>query len=592
MAKKVSFNKSVFKLRDCLRNTKILLFLSVTFFLSVAVDLSAQKTQSIINEGLIKERDGKIDEAIEDYKKYIKEHPGDRTITIRLMNLLFRKRRYKDVISIYHNLDDKLKRKREIVVMLGRSYFLLGQEKDTERVFGGIILDEGGSESSYSFVGSLFLSIGLVEDAKKTYLEGRKKWGENRFSRELYICYKKEDDYKKAITEIFCYYSNKKGAREWVKREIKNLVKKDESIISEIEKAARGNKDYQKLAGEIFLELGKMGIAKKYLLRTRNTATLLNFASVCIKEGYYDEAEESLNKVIDSNAKEKEKEAALYLLSLTYARMSRFDDAIKTLDYIIKQGKVLKDSAIVEKTRIMIYNKKEFKKGVRTIEPLLDKKGFLNHDGLLTIAVTGYIKSGNLKKAEDLLQKSTSALSFYLGGEILFLKALYEESKDAFLMAVSKGLDKDFANNALERIMIMETLKEKPALLSLVSEIENLVWTEKYNNAVGLINSAFGSFKDKEERTVLLFYKGRVYSFMGRINDAISSYISIIGEDKDSPLSPKALYKAALLCKEEIKNFSMAKELLRKVIFEYPESVEAELSRGELEVTEEKFQEP
>ena len=185
-----------------------------------------------------------------------------------------------------------------------------------------------------------------------------------------------------------------------------------------------------------------------------------------------------------------------------------------------------------------------------------------------------------------MLEKGNSALSCYLLGEVLLLKGLYGKSKEEFLKAVSRGIDKNFANNALERIMIMEIYMEKPSLLSLVSDIEKVLWEEKYDKAIGIIDGSFGNFIKKEERVILLFYKGKIYSLMGRANDAVSSYTSIIGEFKDSPLSVKGLYKAAILCREELKNPSKAKELLRKVIFEYPESVEAKLARGELEVSE------
>ncbi|MCK4576176.1 hypothetical protein KAU34_07195, partial [candidate division WOR-3 bacterium] len=216
----------------------------------------------------------------------------------------------------------------------------------------------------------------------------------------------------------------------------------------------------------------------------------------------------------------------------------------------------------------------------KVIEPLLKKGASLNRDKILKISVTGYIKSGNFEKAEDLLEKSLKSLSFYLLGEIKFLKSSYSESRDAFLTAVSKGLDKDFANNALEKVLMIEMLQEKPSFLSFISDIEEIIWKEDYDKAITLINEAFSRFSEKEEKVILLFYKGKIYTLIGQLNDAISSYKSITGEDKDSPFSPKALYKSAILYKREIKETSMAEELLREIIFEYPESVEAELSRS------------
>ncbi len=563
-----------------------LIFLSVVLFLLITLSLDAQKVSAPMNEGLIKEKEGKIEEAIKYYRGYLEEHPGDLSITKRLMNLLFREKRYEEVISVYYNLDERTKTKREIQVILGRTYLLLNRKNDAVRILKRIISDEGGAKGSYFYVGNQFMSIGLIEDAKKTFLEGREKWGETSFSRELYFCYLKENDYKRVIREIFNSYFEKRVGREWVKVEIKKVIKKEASLIKELEKVASGNREYRILAGEILLEIGEISTAKTHLLKADDPPSLLYFASICIDEGYYQEAEQSLRRVLEINTKTVEEEKALYFLSLSYKGMLRFDDAIMVLNSLIDQSKVLRDSAIVEKARILIYNMQEFEEGVRLMEPLLNKEGALNSDNTLEIVTIGYIKLGNFEKAEDLLEKGNSALSCYLLGEVLLLKGLYGKSKEEFLKAVSRGIDKNFANNALERVMIMEVYMEKPSLLSLVSDIEKVLWEEKYDKAIGIIDGSFGNFTKKEERAILLFYKGKIYSLMGRANDAVSSYTSIIGEFKDSPLSAKGLYKAAILCREELKNPSKAKELLRKVIFEYPESVEAKLARGELEVAE------
>ena len=563
-----------------------LTFLFVVLFLVITLSLDAQKVSAPMNEGLIKEKEGKIEEAINYYRGYLEEHPGDLSITTRLMNLLFREKRFEEIISVYYNLDEEMKTKREIQVILGRTYLLLNRKNDAVRVLKRIISDEDGAKGSYFYVGNQFMSIGLVEDAKKIFLEGREKWGETSFSRELYFCYLKENDYKRVIMEIFNSYCEKRVNREWVKVETKKVIKKEASLIKELEKVASRNRENRILAGEILLEIGEISTAKTHLLKADDPSSLLYFASICIDEGYYQEAEQSLRRVLQINTKTVEEEKALYLLSLSYKGMLRFDDAIRVLNSLIDQSKVLRDSAIIEKASILIYNMQEFEEGVRLMEPLLNKEGALNSDNTLEIVTIGYIKLGNFEKAEDLLEKGNSALSCYLLGEVLLLKGLYGKSKEEFLKAVSRGIDKNFANNALERVMIMEIYMEKPSLLSLVSDIEKVLWKEKYDKAIGIIDGSFGNFIKKEERAILLFYKGKIYSLMGRANDAVSCYTSISGEFKDSPLSAKGLYKAAILCREELKNPSKAKELLRKVIFEYPESVEAKLARGELEVAE------
>ncbi len=558
-------------------------FLTWLLFLLVFVSSSAGKRIAIDNQGIQREREGKIEEAISEYILHIEKHPEDVSIAMRLMSLLFREKRYRDIILTYDVMSPYLKKRIESAGILGKAYWQLGRRNDCIDTFESIIRCENGSYNSYSSVGNLFLSLGLVAEAKKTFLEGKKLWGDYKFSRDLYYCYLREHDYAHALSEVLDHYRNKPESRNWARQQIQNLIKRDESILQNLEEYAEENEIFYDIAGEIIIATGDISRAKKFLLRTRDVSSLLKFAAICLQEACYREAEEALLQVLKQQINKREKERANYLLSSTYVHLSKYDEALEALESVLSTGSTLKDSALIEKAKILVYHKKEYTDGARTIEALLKRKGGVHRDVLLKITVDSYIKSGELEQAEALAGKSSTALSFYLRGEILFLKSRYTESNIAFMTAVARGLDKDFANNALERIMIMESLKGKPELLNIVKDVEILVWKEQYDSALVLVNNGFDVFKEKDERTMLLFIKGRVYVIMGEFINAISSFRGITEESEDSPLSPKALFTAALLYKEEMHNVTMAEDLLRKIIFDYPESVEAELSRGVLE---------
>jgi len=570
-----------------MRCTKGLVILFLSFYPFFTTHLVAQES-ILIKEAKNKERQGKIDEAITDYEDYISEHPGDLRITVKLVNLLFREKRYNDIITTYALLTDELKSRREIIAALARAYLQLGQKRESYKTFRSIISNEGYRKNSYSYVGSIFLSMGIMEEAKRIFLEGRKRWGNKTFSRELYLCYRADKDYKKALREIFYYYEERESAKDWVKREIKNIIKEDGHFTNELEKVVLENRNSEKLVGEIFLETGEIGRAKKCFLHTSDTESQLNFASLCIKKEYYKEAEDLLLAVANNNASNDKKEKARYYLAITYEGRNRFDDAIEVLNDIINKGNILSDSAIIRKSQILVYKKKEFDKGVKVILPLLKKGSGQNRDKIITIAITGYIKSGKLGKAEDLLRNNKTEHSPYLMAEVLFLKGNYNEAKKGFLRAVSGNLAQDFANDCLERIMIMERLKEKPAFLSFIRNVEEMLWKERYENAIMLINSRFNDFTEKEERAVLLLYKGKLYSLMGSINKAIASYTGISNENVKNPFCPKGLYRAALLYRDELKKWTMAGELFKRIIFRYPDSVESKLARKELEYMEKK----
>lgn len=558
------------------------LWMLVFFVMTITVSLTAQSFPPDMSEMILKEKEGHFDEAIEGYRVYLKNHPDNYPVAVRLINLLFRTKEYSEIISLYSELTESLQERREVIAFLGRAYIYNGNKKEGINKIKSIIEKEGKTENSYSFVGNTFLGLGLIVEAQRIFQEGRKKLGGKRFARELFHCFSRQENYSEALREIVNYFESKQISSEWIKKEILRLIEKDNSLLEKLEKIGEEERKTQKLAGEIFLEFGDMGRAKSLLIKVFDVQSLLHFSSICIREGYFSEAEETLNEVIHSSAGVGEKEEARFLLSKVFVSTSRFDGAIGLLNGIIEQGYAFKDSAVVEKTRILIEYKKDFKSGIQCIKPFLDNKNLINRAGILRLAVIGYINGDNLDEAENVLRKSSNPYSFYLLGEVLFLRGEYDDACKAYLSAVSKCLDKDFANDALEKVLIIEFLKSRMTFINFIREVEGDIWKEKYEEVISKINVSFNEFSEIDEKVVLLFYKGMIYSRMGKMNEAISSYTSVKEEDRDSPFSPKALYRAAVIYKTEIKNKQLAEELFRDVIFEYPESVEAELARTEL----------
>lgn len=561
----------------------IVVLIFMLFFMFTGLD--AQTDNKPVKKIVESVRAEKINSTINEYKELLRKSPNDRSLAARLMGLLFREQRFDEVVEVYNNIiGEGLKDDRAILSTLGRSYYYLGKEEKGVQTIRRIISNEGKQKSSYIFVGNVFMSMRLYNRAEDVYEEGRREWGEGSFARELFYCYKKEEDYKGAIRELFYLYRGEMRMQGWIKREIMDFVKKDRSLISEIEKIASKNEDYRSIGGEILLELGELRKAKKYLIKTMDTPSLLRFASVCVKNGYYDEAEDLLNRVLEIYSTESQKEEAIYMLSSVYEGTDRFDKALEELNMIIDGKGILEDSAIISKAKIFIYEKKEFEKGVKIIKPLLEENKYKNRDRILEIGVIGCLKSGDYEEAENFLRRSGTAFSIYLSGEILFLKEAYDEAKDSLLLAVAKGLDRNYANDALERVMVMETLQSNPSLLSLIADVNKELWKEKYSKALSLINEGFLSFEDCDEKVVLLFYKGKTFTASGSVNEAISCYLSIVGEDENSPFSPKALYRVALLYRNKIGNDEKAEEVYRRIIYDYPQTVEAEIARGELEL--------
>jgi tetratricopeptide (TPR) repeat protein len=558
----------------------------VSILLILAIPLCAQGMDTEVQEYILMEKEGRFEEAMDGYRGYLTDHPDHYPVAMRLINLLFRTKRYSEIISCIGELSETLQERREIITFLGRAYIYSGKRKKGIEVIKTVIQREGEGEKTYGYVGNTFLSLGMIDEAVKVFQEGRRKHGERKFSRELYYCFLRKENYPEALREIILYCESNKVSREWVKKEIVRLVNSDRSLLEELEGMEWVSEETRRLTGEVFLELGDLEKAKSILIEVFDVQSLLHFAAVCIKEDYYSEAEETLQEILNGSAGVGEKEEAQFLLSKVLILSSRFDEALEVLERIIENGYSFSDSAIVEKARLLIEHRKEYKSGIACIEPLLKNKSLVNRAGILKMIVTGYINMDRLVEGESTLRTSTNPYSFYLLGEILFLQGRYEEARKTYLSGVAKCLEEDFANDALEKVLIIESFVSRADFISIIRDIEDDLWKEKYGEGIEKINSSFGRFPETEEKVVLLFYKGMIFARMGRMNEAVSSYTSVREQSKESPFSPKALYRAAVIYKEEIKNIPLAENLFREIVFEYPESVEAELARSELELSQ------
>ncbi len=531
------------------------------------------------------ERSGRIDEAISAYRRHLDEHPADASIARRFMSLLYREKRYREIIDTYEKLDRALKTERDIISFVARAYLDVGEKDEGFAVLQSIITRAEGSLISYRYVGNTLLSLGYAEEAKEIFKQGRERWGKYSFAREFYHCFVVTKEWKDAFGELLNLSRETKVSKEWIKRELNALIEKDKTLLEYLKSLAADEAFYRPIAGELLLEHGEVEHAKRFLLGVLDPQSLFAFGELCIKKGYFKEAEEVLKQVAVESDEAALKEQALLRLAKTYREMGRIGEALDVLSEIIADGESFPDSAKAAKAEILLYETGEFAESRRLLEQLLEQDATLiQRDWFLTLIISGCIRSGDLARAEELAGASVSPLAFFYAGEVLFFRGAYVESRDTYKRAVARGLDRDFANNALERVMVMEGLQFNPELLALVSEIEFSVEREAYAEAIELINGAFDAFSDSGGGCILLYCKAKTYAHQGLINEAIASFINIVDVCPRSELSPKALYQAAVLSRERIGETALAGELLRRVIFDYPSSVEAELARRELQL--------
>ena len=144
------------------------------------------------------------------------------------------------------------------------------------------------------------------------------------------------------------------------------------------------------------------------------------------------------------------------------------------------------------------------------------------------------------------------------------------------LKVLKKSTSQLIANDAIElHLLISNNIlgDTTHAALKLYAKADILAYQNKNHEAIDTLNSVLKNFKGRSIEDETLFKQAYLFTKIKKYDLAESNYLKIIELDKTSILVDDSYFKLAELYKINLNNIDKAKEMYRKIIFEFPNSI-------------------
>lgn len=411
-------------------------------------------------------------------------------------------------------------------VFLGELYLKVEGIDKAVTHWNKILNDNKDKHEVYISVSEAMTSNRLFDESIIVVENARKKFKLSTFDDRLVKLYITKSDYKKgselvidilnvdrdlikAEGHIYAFM-NSKESKDYLKNYLLSQSDKNPNNIYIQELIAWYFRTTDDLASafEVYLRLDK--------LKNTNGREILNFADLSRKDGYYKEALNAYEIIIDNKEYERYKRNAIYGYALALEDQLKGNDKVskEQAETILKRYKELislnnnSNEAIDAMFRIAIIKKKWLNDYESSNN---DLRNLMNNYSRYPIASEAglqlglnYMELGQIEKSREILlevyeyhirnNKNLESIveynlanSFYFLGSIDSSRSLYER-----LTANEKD---DISNDALEKIFIIDENQEFPDALKLYAKAEYELFKNNLEDAKLIFRSIYKNYK-------------------------------------------------------------------------------------------------
>ncbi len=158
--------------------------------------------EEAFRRGAALEDSGKVEQAVEVYRRLYIEHGGRADLLYRLTGVLVRAGRPGEALALLKQRLDKVPSDFRARLALGDVYYAMGLVDEAEQAWERLIEGEKATAGNYLLVASRYRAHGMPEQAVQTYLRGRRVIEEPAtFALELAGLYEEQRNYPEAIRE-------------------------------------------------------------------------------------------------------------------------------------------------------------------------------------------------------------------------------------------------------------------------------------------------------------------------------------------------------------------------------------------------------
>ncbi len=379
----------------------------------------------------------------------------------------------------------------------------------------------------------------------------------------------------------------------------KNIDKKNFSIIKTLSWLYFQKKEFNK-AFDLTLEIEK--------LTNSNGYELLDFSNRAFQEGFINEAVKGYEYII-KNLKDKKDLEAMSIIGLARSYEKLFESEFQSRELFWKFYKPLPDTnnknlreslkyysiifsnytlpnLVAEALYKSAYFFKEYLQDYNSAKQLLDKliSNYLLTEyyskGLLLIGDIEKI-TGNFDGAYEYYEKlrtfsradeTDRTNAQFQMAELLIQKGLYDSAK-SILYTIKKATTNDVSNDAIEFLMIINEQEGNPQLLKIYIEIERMIESKKYDEAIKRISSLKLDDDYSILNNKLRLMLSELFITTNRYSDALAQLNYIYELKEKSIYSDKALFRIGQLYYYGLNDVTRAEQSFNKLLAEFPSSI-------------------
>ncbi len=459
------------------------------------------------------EKGGNIDGAAKLYKELYSASPKTVKYFEAIVRIYKRQNRFSELNEI---VVEQLKNNKtvDLLILKGELEWRLGETDKANNTWKESISFGTNISEVYFKLSETLNSLRLFDKSISVLKEAKKKFPfDINFSDRLAKLYVLDKNYVDGIAEIlFIFRNNKdiqmaqskifnfldnKEATNYINKEFQKEIKKDDNLqlLSLYGWYLRASKDFNK-ALEIFVQIEE---------RTKSRGlSLYKFAEDSKKDGEYDVALKAFQKVISMGKNTDYRHSALFMYTKTIEEKMQASDSIskkETEDIINRYKEIIKEFPKTNyeidcRFRIADLENSILKNVNNAIEEL-NKIVSFNYNSFSVVKALNnlsdiYIENNNLEESEkinnQLLSKYGRQTSQniieeinkakFIKGQLLF----YNEKMDsafAVFKQLSDDLETDIANDALDKVVLIEQNKDFITSLNMFAKAELAI---KQNN--------------------------------------------------------------------------------------------------------------
>lgn len=551
--------------------------------------------------------EGDYEKAVSLYKKIYKEKSSSVYIYENYLQCLLALKDEKEAVSLVKKQIRKERSSLNYKVDLGYVYQSLDQEERSEEYFNELIQDYENDQRGISQLAQAFLRRRYTDKAISCFERGVQKHGYQYYWSSLINLYRASGDYKNTTDLGLKVLYNDKRMITNIRYQFIQLLEEEKAasyMQKETLRYAQENPDksvFDELLMDIYLQQKKYSAAFRQAnamdLRLKEDGRrLLSLADICLRNGAYDVAEQCYRAVLNKGEKSLYYvDAEVGILNSLYLRVTgeQKQDQNAILDiinryeqFLAQYGKThITASSMRRLSELYLKYTYQIEKAISMLnEIIVIPRASLEFRAECKLMLgDAYLILGDIWEAKLLYgQVDKEFKEEALGQEAKFRSARlsyftgdFDWAKDQ-LEILKTATSQLIANNALELALLIQDntgLDSTEEAMKDYANAEFLLFQNKTEDCMQLLNQLPFKYDQHSLTDEILFLKAKVMEKEQDFESALEFYRQVYDGFTNDILADNALFSAAQIYEQVVKDLPKARSLYEKIILDYNSSL-------------------